>query len=133
MHAIIMFFLTNSSFIEYLIEYITMKLPAALSVLSLALAVRAQAPMTIYGCTGRDFTGTCQSFTCPWQDCCELPSFFQTSLVSVKSTGSYNFRLFTNAGCAGHCNDNDGGSRLVDSQGWGNIGAAAYACIDGPY
>ncbi|KAH6617400.1 hypothetical protein F5144DRAFT_606901 [Chaetomium tenue] len=110
-----------------------MKLSAGLSLLSLAALASAQAPMSVYGCTGRDFTGTCQTFTCPYQDCCRLPSFFQTRLVSVRSTGSYSFRLFTDAGCAYHCNDNDNGSRLVDAEGWGNIGAAAYACVDGPY
>ncbi|KAH6842446.1 hypothetical protein B0I37DRAFT_393004 [Chaetomium sp. MPI-CAGE-AT-0009] len=110
-----------------------MKVPAALATLCLGVLVRGQAPMSIYGCSGRGFTGHCQTFTCPYQACCQLPSFFQTSLVSVRSTGSYNFRLFTDAGCAHHCNDNDNGSRLVDSQGWSNIGAAAYACIDGPY
>ncbi|OWT43484.1 hypothetical protein VFPPC_17367 [Pochonia chlamydosporia 170] len=105
----------------------------ALLLLSLCLMVHAQSGMTVYGCTRANFQGTCQSFTCPYQECCQLPSFFQTSLVSVKSTGPYNFRLFTDAGCALHCNDNDNGSRHVDSAGWGNIGAAAYACIDGPY
>ncbi|KAJ3492828.1 hypothetical protein NLG97_g5119 [Lecanicillium saksenae] len=93
----------------------------------------AAANMRIYGCTGRGFTGTCQSFECGYQDCCQLPSFFQTRLVSVKSTGPYNVRLFTDAGCKYHCNDNDNQSRFVDSQGWNNIGAAAYACVDGPF
>jgi hypothetical protein len=102
-------------------------------VLSLATLVHGQSPMTVYGCSGRSFTGNCQTFTCPYQACCQLPSFFQTSLVSVRSNGPYNFRLFTSAGCAHHCNDNDNGSRFVDREGWSNIGAAAYACVDGPY
>ncbi|CRG85090.1 hypothetical protein PISL3812_02226 [Talaromyces islandicus] len=102
-------------------------------VLCLCALVRGQAPMSVYGCSGTDFTGTCQTFTCPFNGCCQLPSFFQTDLVSVKSTGSYSFRLFTAAGCGYSCNDNDNGSLQVDDQGWGNIGAAAYACIDGPY
>ncbi|OAA57243.1 hypothetical protein ISF_07164 [Cordyceps fumosorosea ARSEF 2679] len=102
-------------------------------VLSLGALASAQAPMKVYGCSGRSFTGHCETFTCPFNGCCQLPSFFQTSLVSVKSAGSYSFRLFTAAGCKYSCNDNDNGSRKVDSQGWGNIGAAAYACVDGPY
>ncbi len=102
-------------------------------VLSLCALASAQSPMKVYGCSGRAFTGHCETFTCPYEGCCQLPSFFRTSLVSVKSTGSYGFRLFTSAGCQYHCNDNDNGSRQVDGQGWSNIGAAAYACVDGPY
>lgn len=105
----------------------------ALLVLSAFALVPAQADMKVYGCSGRGFTGHCETFTCPYEGCCQLPSFFQRNLVSVKSTGSYDFRLFTSAGCQYHCNDNDHGSRKVDHQGWGNIGAAAYACVDGPY
>ncbi|KAJ4150026.1 hypothetical protein LMH87_010794 [Akanthomyces muscarius] len=75
--------------------------------------------MKVYGCSGRGFTGHCETFSCPFEGCCQLPRFFQTSLVSVKSAGSYGFRLFTSAGCQYHCNDNDNGSRQVDSQGWG--------------
>ncbi|KAK0713182.1 hypothetical protein B0T26DRAFT_742007 [Lasiosphaeria miniovina] len=106
---------------------------AGFVVLCLSVLVRGQPGMSVYGCSGRGFTGHCETFTCPFQACCQLPSFFQTSLVSVRSTGSYNFRLFTDAGCAFHCNDDDNDSRLVDSEGWSNIGAAAYACVDGPY
>lgn len=106
---------------------------AVLGLLSLAALATAQAPMTVYGCSGRAFTGHCESFTCPFKGCCELPRFFQTSLVSVRSTGSYDFRLFTAEGCKFDCNDNDNGSRQVDHAGWRNIGAAAYQCIDGPY
>ncbi|KAK3293025.1 uncharacterized protein B0H64DRAFT_204647 [Chaetomium fimeti] len=110
-----------------------MKIPAAMAALSLGLLVRGQDPMSVYGCSGTDFTGNCEGFTCPYQACCRMPAFFQTSLVSVRSTGSYNFRLYTDAGCAYHCNDNDDGSILVDSEGWGNIGPAAFTCVDGPY
>ena len=109
-----------------------MKLTAGLSFLSLAALAQAGS-LRVYGCSGPNFTGSCQTFTCPSQGCCRLPSFFQNNLISVKSTGSSSFRLFTNAGCRFHCNDNDHGSRLVDGAGWGNIGAAAYACVDGPY
>jgi hypothetical protein len=110
-----------------------MKVTTAFLVVGLSTLVDALGPMAIYGCSGRSFTGRCQTFSCPEEACCVLPSFFQTSLVSVKSTGTYNFRLFTAAGCYAHCNDNDNQSRLVDSAGWSNIGAAAYQCIDGPY
>lgn len=110
-----------------------MKIAAVFSTLSLAALVQGQAPMSVYGCSGPSFTGHCETFTCPFNGCCQLPQFFQTNLISVKSTGSYSFRLFTAAGCKYGCNDNDNGSRKVDGQGWGNIGAAAYACIDGPY
>ena len=103
------------------------------SLLSLCALVQGQADMSVYGCSGTNFQGTCQTFTCPYQSCCQLPPFFQQSLVSVRSTGSYNFNLFTTAGCYAHCNDNDNGSLHVDSEGWGNIGAATYQCIDGPY
>lgn len=106
---------------------------AVFLVFSLCVMARGQAPMSVYGCAGRGFTGNCQTFTCPFNGCCQLPSFFQNDLVSVKSTGSYSFRLFTAAGCQYDCNDNDNGSLEVDSQGWSNIGAAAYACVDGPY
>ncbi|OAQ25041.1 hypothetical protein K457DRAFT_141542 [Linnemannia elongata AG-77] len=91
------------------------------------------ATLDLYGCSGRNFQGECQSFSCGYQDCCRLPEFFQTRLVSVRATGAYNVRLFTDAGCAYHCNDNDNGARFVDHEGWTNIGAAAYACVDGPY
>lgn len=103
-------------------------------VLSLCAVASAQAPTKVHGCSGRGFTGSLRNL---WLSVPELAAscrkVFRTSLVSVKSTGSYVFRLFTSAGCQYHCNDNDNGSRLVDSQGWGNIGAAAYyACVDGP-
>ncbi|KAJ6437883.1 hypothetical protein O9K51_09711 [Purpureocillium lavendulum] len=101
--------------------------------LCLCVLAHAQADMSVYGCSGRSFTGHCETFTCPYQACCQLPGFFQTSLVSVRSSGSYSFRLFTDEGCKYHCNDNDNRSRLVDAQGWNNIGAAAYACVDGPF
>lgn len=107
---------------------------ALFALLPLAVLVQGQSnPMTVEGCSGTDFTGTCHSFTCPYEGCCELPAFFQESLVSVRSTGAYGFRLFTTEGCKYHCNDNDNGSRQVDDSGWGNIGADAYKCIDGPY
>lgn len=106
---------------------------AVFLVLSLCALVQGQAPMSVYGCTGANFQGTCQTFTCPFEGCCQLPSFFQRRLISVRSAGPYNFRLYTGAGCYGHCNDNDNQSRLIDRQGWGNIGAAAYVCVDGPY
>ncbi|KAH7034478.1 hypothetical protein BKA57DRAFT_400115 [Linnemannia elongata] len=91
------------------------------------------ATVDVIGCSGRDFQGECHSFSCGYQECCSLPDFFKTNLVSVKATGAYNIRLFTSAGCADHCNDNDSGSRFVDHKGWANIGADAYACIDGPF
>lgn len=103
------------------------------ALLCLSALARAQPGMSVWGCSGINFTGHCEPFNCPYQSCCQLPAFFQTSLVSVRSTGSYNFRLFTSQGCAHHCNDNDHQSLFVDSAGWRNIGAAAYACIDGPY
>ncbi|KAJ6789553.1 hypothetical protein PWT90_10589 [Aphanocladium album] len=99
-----------------------------LSLCSLAAA----RDLEIYGCSGRGFTGECHTFKCGYQDCCVLPAFFKTRLVSVRSVG-YNLRLFTDAGCKYHCNDNDNGSRFVDNAGWNNIGAAAYACVDGPF
>ncbi|TQV91855.1 hypothetical protein V2A60_006036 [Cordyceps javanica] len=111
----------------------TMMIRVLLFALSLCALVSAQSPMQVYGCSGRGFTGHCETFTCPFNGCCQLPNFFKTSLVSVRSAGSYGFRLFTAAGCAYSCNDNDHNSRQVDSQGWSNIGAAAYACVDGPY
>lgn len=105
----------------------------AFLLLSLCALVNGQAPMTVYGCSGRAFTGHCESFTCDYQECCQLPTFFRTRLVSVRSNGPYSFRLFTSEGCKLHCNDNDNGSRLVDREGWKNIGSAAYACVDGPF
>ncbi|KAI9231882.1 MAG: hypothetical protein BYD32DRAFT_375528 [Podila humilis] len=106
---------------------------AAVLLAYISTSAQAQPPLTIYGCSGRNFQGECRSFSCPYQACCMLPVFFQTSLVSAKATGEYNIRLFTAAGCASHCNDNDNGSRFVDHAGWANIGASAYQCIDGPY
>ena len=98
------------------------------------LPTQAQAAdLEIYGCSGRSFTGHCESFKCAYQACCVLPNFFKTNLISVKAVGAYNVRLFTDAGCAYHCNDNDRQSRFVDHEGWSNIGAAAYSCVDGPF
>ena len=104
----------------------------AFGLLSLCALVQSQADMVIYGCSGTNFGGTCHTFNCAWQSCCQLPPFFQTSLVSVRSNGPYNFNLFTTAGCYAHCNDNDNNALHVDSEGWGNIGPASYQCIDGP-
>ncbi|KAI8062133.1 hypothetical protein BC940DRAFT_244744, partial [Gongronella butleri] len=89
--------------------------------------------LKIYGCSGKGFTGQCQSFSCGYQDCCLLPSFFQTRLVSVRATGQYNVLLFTVEGCRLHCSDNDNKSRFVDAKGWNNIGTAEYSCVDGPF
>lgn len=107
--------------------------PTAFLALSFSALATAQSPLSVYGCSGVNFSGTCRSFDCPYQACCQLPSFFQTSLVSVRATGSWNFRLYTAQGCGSHCNDSDRQSLFVDHEGWRNIGAAAYACIDGPY
>lgn len=30
-------------------------------------------------------------------------------------------------------NNNNYGSRLINSKSWGNIDAVAYACVNGPY
>lgn len=110
----------------------TMKAAVSL-VLSLCVLVQGQADMSVYGCSGKNFGGHCETFNCPWQSCCQLPPFFQESLVSVRSTGSYNFILFTTEGCNGHCNDNDNKGLLIDAEGYSNIGPAAFQCVDGPY
>lgn len=105
---------------------------SVLSLLPLFAFAFAETPLSVYGCSGIGFTGHCETFTCRLEHCCPLPTFFKTSLVSVRSNGPWNFRLLTDAGCGRQCYG-DQNNLFVDREGWRNIGAAAYSCINGPY
>ncbi|CAE6470005.1 unnamed protein product [Rhizoctonia solani] len=83
------------------------------------LSSRATSGSQLYGCTGRNFGGHCETTPNGQTGVCTATTgMFHDNLISVRAV-RYGAYLYQGDGCTGP-------SIWVDTEGWGNIGATMY-------